>query len=137
MTNATTITAAVNFGRAAHGQRRLGAGAPVPALILAAGRVPRIARLMALALRFDGLLRTGVVQGYAELARLGHVTRARISQIMALLNLAPDLQEALLFLPSTQRGRAPLILRDVLPIATTIEWGRQRRMWKRFVANGR
>ncbi len=33
---------------------------------------------------------------YAELARLGHVTHARISQLMNLLYQAPDLQEAIL-----------------------------------------
>jgi hypothetical protein len=137
MTNATTITAPVNFGRAAHGQRRLGVGEPVTVPAPAAGRVPRIARLTALAQRFDGLLRDGVVADYAELARLGHVTRARISQVMTLLNLAPDIQEALLFLPRTKRGRAPIILRDVLPIAMVLEWAKQRRQWQRLVANGR
>src|SRR3712207_3152134 len=34
-----------------------------------------------------------------KVARLGHVTRARVTQIMNLLNLAPDIQEAILFLP--------------------------------------
>lgn len=71
------------------------------------GRVPRVARLMALALRFDGLIRTGAVTDQAELARLGHVTRARVSQIMALLNLAPDIQEALLFLPQGRQRPRP------------------------------
>ena len=63
------------------------------------GRVPRIARLMALALRFEQLVRTGAVRDYAELARLGQVSRARLTQIMNLLHLAPDIQEAILFLP--------------------------------------
>ena len=49
---------------------------------VAAGRVPRIARLLALALRFDGLIRSGAVRDYAELARLGQVSRARITQII-------------------------------------------------------
>ncbi len=49
------------------------------------------------------LIREGVVTDYAELARLGHVTRARVTQIMNLLHLAPDIQETLLFLPA---GRA-------------------------------
>jgi hypothetical protein len=49
------------------------------------GRVPRLARLMALALRFEQLLRSGAVAGYRQLARLGHVSPARISQIMNLL----------------------------------------------------
>ena len=53
-----------------------------PAPPVAAGRVPRIARLMALALRFEELVRTGAVRDYAELARLGQVSRARITQII-------------------------------------------------------
>ena len=46
--------------------------------------IPRIARLMALAIRFDGRLRQETIQDYAELARLGRVTRARMTQIMKL-----------------------------------------------------
>jgi hypothetical protein len=61
--------------------------------------IPRIARLMALAIRFEGLLRSGTIRDCAELARLGRVTRARVTQIMKLLNLAPDIQEQILFLP--------------------------------------
>ena len=60
--------------------------------------ISRIARLMALAIRFEGLIREEAVQNYAELAYLGGVTRARMTQIMKLLHLAPDLQEQLLFL---------------------------------------
>jgi hypothetical protein len=132
-----TITAPVNFKREARGRRCLG---PPPSRAVdprPEGRVPRVARLMALAIHFERQVRTGVLANYSALADLGHVTRARASQIMSLVNLAPDIQEALLFLPRTERGRAPLILRDVLPIATTIEWGKQRRMWQRLVANGR
>ena len=39
--------------------------------------IPRIARLMALAIRFEGLLRAGTIRDYVQLARLGRVTRAR------------------------------------------------------------
>jgi hypothetical protein len=45
------------------------------------------------------------------------------------LHLAPDLQEAILFLPRTERGRDRVILRDLLPIAAVPDWGRQRRLW--------
>src|SRR5271165_6891844 len=84
---------------------------------LPAGRVPRVARLMALALRVEELVRTGQVASYSALASLGHVTRARICQIVNLLQLAPDIQEALLFLPPTVRGRDAIILADLMPIA--------------------
>ena len=62
--------------------------------------VPRISCLMALAIHFDGLIRERVVRDYADLARLGGVSRARITQIMNLLNLPPWKQEELLFLES-------------------------------------
>jgi hypothetical protein len=83
----------------------------------------------ALALRFQGLLQAGVVRDYAALARLGHVTRARVSQVMNLLSLAPDLQEAVLFLPRTPRGRDPIPLWRLQPIASTLAWRQQRRLW--------
>jgi hypothetical protein len=85
---------------------------------------------MALALRFDGLIRSGEVKNYAELARLGHVTRARISQIMSLLLLAPDIQGELLFLPAAQRGRASILLCHLWPIAANPDWASQRRQWR-------
>jgi hypothetical protein len=45
---------------------------------------------MALALRLEKLLATGVVKDFRTLASLGHVSPARISQILSLLHLAPD-----------------------------------------------
>jgi hypothetical protein len=97
------------------------------------GRVPRITRLMALAIKFDGYLQAGVVHDYAELARLGHVSRARVTQIMDLTLLAPEIQEALLTLPRTQRGRDPIRELRVRPIAATPDWREQRRMWGQLV----
>jgi hypothetical protein len=61
----------------------------------------------------------------------GNVTRARVCQIMNLVYLAPDIQEAILHLPRTQRGRDPIILADLQPIAATPDWRRQRRWWAR------
>jgi hypothetical protein len=88
---------------------------------------------MALALRLEELVRTGQVASYSALAELGHVTRARISQILSLLHLAPDIQEALLFLPPTARGRDAILLADLMPIAAAIDWRKQRRLWRRLV----
>lgn len=102
----------------------------------AVGRVPKVSKLMALAIRFERLLAEGAAADYAELARLGHVTRARLTQIMNLRLLAPDIQEAILFLPSITSGRDPIILRDLQPIALTPNWREQRRLWKRLTADG-
>jgi hypothetical protein len=88
--------------------------------------IPRIARLMALAIRFEGLLQEEAIQDHAELARLGQVTRARISQIMKLLYLAPDIQEQLLFLPPL----SGLTERNLRPVANRIDWAEQRRLFQ-------
>ena len=53
---------------------------PSPQGTISAGRVPRIARLMALALRFEHLVQSGTIRHYAELAQLGQVSRARLTQ---------------------------------------------------------
>ena len=60
------------------------------------GGLPRITKLMALAIRLEGLLQEGVAKDYADLARLGGVSRSRITQILNLRNLAPAIQERLL-----------------------------------------
>ena len=83
-----------------------------------------------MAIRLDDLLRRGEVKDYAELAQLGHVTRARVTQIMNLLLLAPDIQEAILFLPPVQRGHDPVKEWQVRPVAAEVAWGRQRRRWQ-------
>ena len=101
----------------------------------ALGRTARITRLMALAIHFDELLRGGVVSDYAQLARLGHVSHARISQVMNLLILAPDIQEAILFLPRTVRGRDPIRESHLRPITAAPDWRAQRRMWRTLVAS--
>jgi hypothetical protein len=88
-----------------------------------------VTKLSALAHRFEELLRRGEVADYSELARLGRVTRARISQIMSLLSLAPDLQEQVLFLPRTERGRDPIQMRHLLPIAQVADWKIQPQLW--------
>jgi hypothetical protein len=128
MTSAFAIECRVHFSNRGRGSRK---GPPSErAASTEAGRVPRVSRLMALALRFDELIRSGQVTGYAELAMLGHVTRARLSQIASLLCLAPDLQEDILFLPRILRGRDPIQLRHLLPIAAIPDWRKQRSRWK-------
>jgi len=59
-------------------------------------KVPRVVRLLALAHHFQKLLDDGWVSDYADIARLAGVSRARVSQIMDLLLLAPSIQEAML-----------------------------------------
>ena len=133
MSTPLTVECRVAFRRLVKGRKQMQKAPATPRPLVPPGRVPRVSRWMALALRCERLLREGHVASYAELARLGHVTPARISQIMNLLYLAPDVQESILFLPRTLRGRDPTILRDLQPIAAVLDWHVQRRTWaKRF-----
>jgi hypothetical protein len=78
------------------------------------------------------LIRPGTVCSYAAAARLGHVSWARMSQILGLLNLAQDLQEQFVFLEQTARSRPALVLRQVLTVAAALECHEQRRHWRKL-----
>jgi len=136
MTQGLTITSAVHF-RHGRGRRKVLERGEAPAATVEPGSVPRVSRLMALALRLQRLVQSGEVADYADLARLGHVTRARVTQIMNLLNLAPDIQEELLFLPRTVKGHDPIRERHLRPIAVILDWRKQRRMWKCLLTESR
>ena len=74
----------------------------------------------------------GAIPDRADLARLGHVSRARVTQIMNLLHLAPAIQEELLFLPRVMSGRDPITERELRPLVREVEWTRQRALWNRL-----
>ncbi len=84
---------------------------------------------MALAIKFQDMIDRGEIRDYAELARLGYVSRARVTQIMNLLNLAPDIQEEILSLPPAF-GRGPITERHLRQLNSLIDWSEQRRLWR-------
>ena len=125
-----TIQCDVHFTRGQRTRKVIQEGPPSEQPPVPEGRIPRISRLMALAIRFERLIKDGEIDDQAELARLGNVSRARVTQIMNLLHLAPAIQEAILFLPRTVKGRDPIRERHVRPIAAEPDWHKQRRLWK-------
>lgn len=127
-----TIECKIHFNAEGKGARKTVQTGPAPKEY-EAGRVPRVSRLLALALKFDRLIREGKLDNYARLAELGAITRARASQVMGLVNLAPDIIEALLHLPRTLRGRDSLKLADLLPLTQILDWNQQRRRWRQFL----
>ena len=129
MSEQLTITRQIHFSMANKGRRRIEPG-PAPVRDTPAGRVPRISRLMALAIHFDGLLQSGGVRDQADIARMGHVTRARVTQIMNLLYLAPDIQEHLLSLSAS----SPMPERRLRGTASHVLWAEQRRSFKDCVS---
>lgn len=92
-------------------------------------RIPRVTRLMALAIKFQDMVDRGEVRDYADLARLGYVTRARMTQIMNLLLLAPDIQEALLSADDVAAAPAGLAERHLRVAAKCVLWSGQRKVW--------
>ena len=128
----TTVTRQVHF--AVQRKRKTMRTGEAPARRITAGRTPRVAKLMALAIRFDGLLRDGTVANQSELAELCRVTQPRMTQIMNLLHLAPDIQEDILFLPAVVEGRDPVTERDLRAIVAMDTWGLQRNQWRMLLA---
>jgi len=124
-----TVTKQIHFSMRNRGRREMREGPkPVPE-VTDEGRVPRVTRLMALAIKIDGLIERSASTDQAEAARLGHVSRARMTQIMNLLLLAPDIQEQILNLPRVKRGRDPIVENHLRPIVRERCWERQREMW--------
>jgi hypothetical protein len=123
-----TVEQKIEFSRGRSGRRRMRTKAP-QATAAPTVRTPRISKLMALAIRFDRLLREGTIPDQSDLARLAKVTQPRMTQIMNLLHLAPDIQEELLFLPPVAAGKEKIHEKLLRPIAAEIDWGKQREMW--------
>ena len=97
-------------------------------------RIPRIARLMALAIHYQEMLRTGETTDMIELSRSAKVSQPRMSQIMALNLLAPDIQTELLILPPQSKGKPFLHEKRIRPITAMLEWTEQRVAWHQRLA---
>jgi hypothetical protein len=94
------------------------------------GRLPRITQVLALAINLEDMIRRGEAKDYADLARLSCLCRERISQVVRLNYLAPDIQVELLYLPPTASGRFPVSETALRKIANLLSWVDQRREWK-------
>lgn len=126
------VECTVHFERGRRSRKKLKEGPrqPPPEERVKPGRVPRGTRLLALAIRMERLIREGVARDYADLARIGGVTRARLTQIMNLTLLAPDIQEQVLSLPRTVHGRDPVSEPELRSIAAIPDWRKQRKIWQ-------
>ena len=114
-----------------HGRKQI--AGPKPKKSSAPAKLPHITKLMALAIRLEHLLATGQVKDQAEIARAGGISRARVTQIINLTNLAPDIHEAVLNLEPTTAPVPRFRERDVRTIAIRPNWETQRVLWKRLM----
>ncbi len=117
---AATSSYTVNF-------RRSRAAQPVEVPV---GRIPRVARLLALAHRIDAMIRAGEIEDLATAARLCGLTRARVTQVMNLTLLAPEIQAEILDMPPVTKGRDPITERSLREIVAEVDWERQVAMWR-------
>jgi hypothetical protein len=101
------------------------------------GRLPRITQVLAMALQFQEMIDRGEIHRHADLARLGCVSRERISQMMVLTWLAPDIQEAILRLPQVPGGRFPITEGTLRKMARLPLWEDQRTRWQPVAADDR
>jgi DNA invertase Pin-like site-specific DNA recombinase len=97
------------------------------------GRVPRISRIMALAIKLEQMVRGRQAPSYAQLAEAGHLSRARMSHIMMLTNLAPAIQETLLLLPRRVSGQEVMTEKQLRIIARQVDWDSQRELLARLM----
>jgi hypothetical protein len=105
----------------------------IPPLPAEHDRPPRVTCLLALAHRFETLVQSSEVRDYANLARAGRVSRARMSQILKLLSLAPSIQEYILWLPPRSAGKEGITERHLRGIVREPRWDRQRALFEKLV----
>lgn len=98
------------------------------------GSLPRVTQVLALAIHFQDMIQRGEARDYADLARLGCLTRERISQIMELVWLAPDLQQEILEFRTISGTRFPISELAVRQIAGALSWKDQREAWRQLQA---
>ena len=96
------------------------------------GRLPRITQVLAMALQFQEMINRSEISRHADLARLGCVSRERISQMMVLTWLAPDIQEEILRLPQVPGGRYPVSEGVLRKTARLPLWEDQREQWQQM-----
>lgn len=122
MTGAKVFIGSLHRVQRGHGKRFAAEPAPVPGPV---HRPARVALMLALAHKIQGAIADGRVQSQAEVARLLGFTRARLTHLLDLLLLAPDLQEQVLFLEAID-GLEPLSERVLRSVAHARSWAEQR-----------
>ena len=95
-----------------------------------AGRVPRVSRLLALAIKFERSMKEGAIRNYRDIAAAGHISRARMSQIMRLTELAPSIQEEILFLPKILHGPDRITEKALRKVARALDWDEQKQRFE-------
>ena len=78
-------------------------------------KTPRVVELLRKAVEWKALLESGKVASQVDIARQEGITRARVTQVMGMLRLAPEIQQQILSMPEIAR-RPPVTERSLRPV---------------------
>jgi hypothetical protein len=126
VTTGKIVTGALHRVQRRHGRDFV---AQPPPAVVPVVRPARVAVMLALAHKIAAAITAGRLHDQADAARRLDLTRARITQLLALLALAPDLQERVLFLESID-GIEPLTERALRRTIRTWSWDTQRAIYQ-------
>jgi hypothetical protein len=101
---------------------------PVPAV--RRGRAPRVARMLVQAHLFQRMLESGKARDLADLARTFKLTRARVTQILNYMLLAPDIQAEILAMSPIEPGHEPIREPEMRAVLREVLWSEQRKRWR-------
>ena len=95
-------------------------------------KTPRVVELLRKAIEWQALLESGEFTSQGDIATREGITRARVTQIMGILRLAPEIQEQILYMPDDTRR--PLVTERILrPIVTIADHQDQLREFQKFL----
>ena len=103
--------------------------APEPTAAKPSRRPARVAQMLALAHRLQAALDHGQYKDQAELSRHLGLTEARVTQLLDLTLLAPDIQEGIVFLEALG-GVEPNSEHALRAIVRLRQWCEQRHVWR-------
>jgi hypothetical protein len=101
---------------------------PPPSPPATVRRPARVARMLALAHRLQRAIDGGEFQDRATMARQYGLTRARVTQLLNLILLAPDIQEQVLALEAID-GLEPTSERTLRVVSREMVWEEQRSLF--------
>jgi len=117
------VTGQLHRVQRGHGKRFVQEPLPGPVR-----RPARVAVMLALAHKIQDAIDRGAVRDRAEVARRLGFTRARITHLLDLTLLAPDLQDRILVLEAID-GTEPISERALRAVAHAGSWAEQRAAW--------
>lgn len=96
---------------------------------------PRVVELLRKAIEWKALIESGKIATQAEIARKEGITRARVTPIMSMLRLTPEIQEQIRALPDTF-GPSTVSERKLRPIGAIAGQSDQLREFHEFLRQG-